>query len=315
MFNARTVVLAVVALLIAGVTALFVRAWLQAEGPQPAVEARPTAVLVAKMDLPAGSFIKEADLRWQSWPNETVDPNYLLEGKDELAGLKGAVVRRGIAAGEPITASRIAKPGDRGFLAAVLKPGMRAMSIGISEVSGISGLVFPGDRVDIILTHAVPGGADGMPLRASETVLENVRVLALDQKLSDQKGEPKLASTATIEVTPKQVEMISVVLELGRLSLSLRSLANEADEQLIATSVAEEELLRELAGEEPDGANGAPAASPPKAVADVDEIAEPERGVTYTLDNEVSRLISGPKNGNRKILVVHGSTAVEITVD
>lgn len=323
--NVRTIVLAVVALAIAGAAAFFVRAWLSAEQAKPvqqAEEQRGLAVLVAKADLPAGTFIKDNDLRWQPWPNDTLDPTYMIEGKMEMTSLFGAVVRRGIDAGEPITPGRVVKPGDRGFLAAVLKPGMRAISIAVNETSGVSGLVFPGDRVDIILTHALPGADGTLPLRVSETVLENVRVLALDQKLDDVKGEPALASTATIEVTPKQVEMIAVVGELGRMSLSLRSLGKPEEEALAAGDPQENELLRELAASEavaPSGAAAEPVATLPVRrvgeTADSDDTAEPERGATFTLDNEVSHLI-GPQNGSRgKVLVFHGATSVEVPVE
>jgi pilus assembly protein CpaB len=311
--NIRTIVLAVAALLVAGVTAMFVRSWLstgqnnQADAVQAAKPA--FSVLVAKTDLPAGAFIKGEDLRWQPWPNDSVDPSYVLEDKGDIKSFAGAVVRRGIAAGEPITPARVAKPGDRGFLAVVLKPGMRAVSVGISATSGIAGLIFPGDRVDIILTQTLPGAGGGLPLRASETVLENVRILALDQKLSDQQqDEPAvLASTATIEVTPKQAEMIAVVTELGRLSLSLRSLATDAEEA-VATAGAEADLNAELAqsGEQGTG---------PTESINVNDIAEPSRGETFTLDNEVSRLIGGSSGAaNQTVLVFHGSAQQQVSV-
>lgn len=323
--NIRTIMLAVVALAIAGAAAFFVRAWLTAEQAKPVqqVEQRGLAVLVAKASLPAGTFLKESDLRWQPWPDDSVDPAYMLEGQVDMASLVGAVVRRGIDAGEPITPGRVVKPGDRGFLAAVLKPGMRAISMAVNETSGVSGLVFPGDRVDIILTHSLNGGDGDQPLRASETVLENVRVLALDQKLNDVDGEPEVASTATIEVTPKQVEMIAVVGELGRMSLSLRSLGKPDEEALAAGDPQESELLRELAAGEPVAPSGEAAAQPNATLpvrrvgetASSEDTAEPERGATFTLDNEVSHLI-GPKNGSRgKILVFHGATSVEVPVE
>ncbi len=317
--NPRSIALVAAALVIAVGAAFFVRGWLQSQKPEQVVEApKATAVLVAKVDLPAGTFIKETDMRWQPWPDDTVDPAYLLESKNSITDFVGAVPRQGIAAGEPITGTRVAKPGDRGFLAAVLKPGMRAISIAISETSGISGLVFAGDRVDIILTHAVGTGKDSATVRASETVLENVRVLALDQSLNDQRSEPKVASTATIEVTPKQVEMVAVVQELGRLSLSLRSLAKPEDEAIASIDAEEEALLQELASIDSAVTAPAPDSDDPAAPSSSSlyDIAEPERGLTYTLDNEVSHLINKPRGKDlHKVLVYHGNQATEVTVD
>lgn len=306
--TARSLILVVAAFLIAGGTAYFARHWLTAEraqisAPVPAPAPDPAhSVLVAKADLPAGLFIQKEHLRWQAWPDDTLDPNYIVEGQQDIGALVGAVVRRGIVAGQPITDSMVARPGDRGFLAAVLKPGMRAISISISDTTGISGLVFPGDRVDILLTHAVSkGGNEGeQESRVSETILENVRILAIGQTLNDQNGEPNRAGTATIELTPKQVEMIAVAADLGRLSLSLRSLGKP---ELMAGGTV-------LAATDAGATDAtAPAKDP---VAAIREIAEPERGRTYTRDSEVSRVI-GPSGGH-KVMVFNGGTLTEVSV-
>src|SRR5919108_2518647 len=151
--NVKSVILIVAALLFAGGTA-FVASRLMST-PQPTVakpkEEPAKKVLVAKGNLPAGTFIKEEDLSWQKWPTDGVNENYLLEGQSDMDTVVGAVVRKGIVAGEPITESQIARPGDRGFLAAVLTPGMRAISISVNEPSSVTGLIFPGDRLDILL--------------------------------------------------------------------------------------------------------------------------------------------------------------------
>jgi pilus assembly protein CpaB len=179
--------------------------------------------------------------------------------------LIGTVVRLPIAAGQPITSSRIVRPGEQGFLAAALKPGMRAISVAISDTSGIAGLVFPGDRVDLLLTHDIEAVGGGTSKRhVSETVLENIRILAIDQSLNHQvdekgTGPAMVAKTATIEVSPKQAEMVAVAGTLGLLSLSLRSLAS------------------------PDGGT---------TVTDIRDIPDPERGTTFTLDTDVSRVLA-----------------------
>ena len=229
-------------------------------------------VLVAAADLPAGMLLQDKHLRWQLWPTDAVPETYVLKPKNQdghgpIQGLIGSVVRKGITNGEPVSHGRILKPGERGFLAAVLRPGYRAMSIQVNATSGISGLVFPGDRVDLILTHAVSRG--GRDRRASETVLTNVRVLAIDQTTNDQSGNPRIFKNATFELTPKQTEMLALVSEIGRISLTLRSLAKD-----------EEELERLVDGGEP--------------LADPD----PTRGITHTWDTEVSRLLWRPSSRN-----------------
>lgn len=139
----------------------------------------------------------------------------------------GAVVRANVMPGEPITDGRIVRPGDRGFLAAVLQPGTRAISVPINATTGISGFVFPGDKVDLLLTHSIKQPNSAAVRRATETVLSDIRVLAVDQRTDDIEGKPVVAKTATLEVTPKQAEVIAVASEMGRLSLSLRSLAKQ----------------------------------------------------------------------------------------
>ena len=242
--------------------------------------------------FPAGSFVKPEHVRWQAWPEEAVGDSYLLEGTAKPEDIVGAVVRRGIAAGEPVTNGRIVRPGDRGFLAAVLQPGMRAISVSVNPTTGIAGLVFPGDRVDLLLTQTIPSG--NTPRMASETVLENVRVLAIDQVLNDQSGEPTLGKNTTIEVTPKQAEVVAVASDLGKLSLSLRSLARPA--------------------------TGKDALDPAELV---DELPEPWRGETYTWDSEASRVLAsrhapraggGGGGGGYKVVVFHGGKAEEVSV-
>jgi pilus assembly protein CpaB len=125
------------------------------------------------------------------------------------------------------------QPGDRGFLAAVLPKGKRAITIPISEVAALSGLVLPGDRVDLILTYSVD--AEAAAIRASETVLTNIRVLALDQRLgpvqpSEEDKKSPVAETATLEVTPEQAEMLTLAQTLGSLSLVLNSVRDGGDD-------------------------------------------------------------------------------------
>ena len=152
--SARALVFIVIALVMAGATAMIARNWLSSERAEFSAQAKPAPlqvtknVLVATVELPAGSFVKAEHVRWQSWPETALNDSYLIEGIAKPEDVVGSVVRRGIVAGEPVTSGRIVRPGDRGFLAAVLQPGMRAVSVAVNATSGIAGLVFPGDRVD-----------------------------------------------------------------------------------------------------------------------------------------------------------------------
>jgi pilus assembly protein CpaB len=150
----RRILILLLAVGAAGATAMYARSWI--EGQQSTVQAAPpppqqefAEVLVADVVLPAGSFVKPQHLRWQRWPTDNVPDSYLLKAERSEQDLVGAVVRRGLTLGEPITDGSVVKPGDRGFLAAVLSPGMRAVSIPITPISANSGLIFPRDRVDL----------------------------------------------------------------------------------------------------------------------------------------------------------------------
>ena len=237
--NPRTIIFAVLALAAAGTTALLVQGWMERQratiaqpAPQKSVEQK---VLVAKIPLPAGRIIRPTDLVWQAWPSDGMAAGYRIKGKHQIQNDVGSVVRRGIDAHTPITNAAIVKPGDRGFLAAVLTPGHRAVAVPVNASSVIAGLVFPGDRVDLILSYkyeirSASGkvGGNRQKRQASETVLGNIRVLALDQNTDDQKGKKGkkgVPKTATLEVTPKQAEAVALATQLGRISLSLRSLS------------------------------------------------------------------------------------------
>jgi pilus assembly protein CpaB len=229
----RRLVFILIALVVSATTVLAGRAWLRAERPVAVAAPAPAQimpqVLVAKGRLPAGHFVRPEDLRWQPWPANGVAANYIVEGKHKLDEFVGAVVRTGLNDGEPITDARVVRPGDRGFMAAVLTPGYRAVTVQVTATTGLAGFVFPGDHVDLLLTFAVPAeGPSKREHRAAETILTNLRVLAVDQRVDDQNKKVVVAKTATLEVTPKQAEVIAVATELGRLSLSLRSLATVA---------------------------------------------------------------------------------------
>ncbi len=240
--DARKLLLLIMALVMAGISAVVFRSMF---GGQSEAEAAPVAapapqpsgpeVAVAVRPLPVGTIIGPDSFRYQRWPAELVGKTYFIKGESDLTALNGSVVRYAITAGSPVTQGSLVKPGDRGFLAAALGPGMRAVTISVSAQSGVAGFVFPGDRVDLMLTQDVPGGGDGAPLKAAETIIRNIRVLAADQrtdKTVDEEGKTVVAGTSnvTLEATPKIAEKIAVAQTIGQLSLALRSIADDKAE-------------------------------------------------------------------------------------
>ena len=239
--DVKKVALLIGALLIAVVTAVMAKNMFSGAGANqaaaaPAVPMGPK-VLVARKPLPVGSMIEPDSLSYQAWPQELVQGAYYTQGTPDGDPQKmiGMVVRNPVTAGQPITRGTLVGPQDRGFLAAALGPGMRAVTVPVSTTSGVAGFVFPGDRVDLVLTQTVTGGGDGPPLKVSETIVRNVRVLATDQHMDatkDKEGkiDVKPSSTVTFEATPRISEKIAVAQSVGTLSLSLRSIADTTAE-------------------------------------------------------------------------------------
>ncbi len=228
----KKLVLLVVALLVAVGTAFAARTlFVGASTPQAEAAAEPQGpkVLVAQRALPTGTIITADSISFQDWPEELVRDAYFIDGEADMGKLLGTVVRFPVTAGQPVTQGALVSPGDRGFLAAALGPGMRAVTIPVSAKTGVAGFVFPGDRVDLVLTQSVKG-TSGEPLRVSETVLRNLRVLATDQSTEtetvDGKTVVRAFRTVTVEVTPRIAEKVAVAETIGTISLSLRSLAD-----------------------------------------------------------------------------------------
>lgn len=241
----KKLLLLVTALLIALTTAFAARSIFSGGAAAPQAEAVPVTpmgpkVLVAQRALPTGTIITADAISFQDWPKELVQDAYFLDGQADMSKLLGTVVRYPVTAGQPLTQGALVAPGDRGFLAAALGPGMRAITIPVSDTSGVGGFVFPGDRVDLMLTQSVKSAGD-QELKASETILRNLRVLATDQATSteivDGKSVVRNSRTVTLEVTPRIAEKISVAETVGQLSLSLRPLAdNQADFERVLAS-------------------------------------------------------------------------------
>jgi pilus assembly protein CpaB len=241
--NVKKIMLLVGALVIAAVTAIMAKNMFAGAGAEQAQAAAATPavplgpkVLVARKELPVGTIIDAESLTFQPWPKEMMQSAYYTEGQpdSDMSKLLGTVVRYPITAGQPMTRGALVGPKDRGFLAAALGPGMRAITVPVNATTGVAGFVFPGDRVDIVLTQEVAGGGDGPALKVTETVIRNVRVLATDQR-TDSKGEDgqtlvRTFSNVTMEATPRIAEKIAVAQSLGQLSLVLRSIADNSSE-------------------------------------------------------------------------------------
>ncbi|HZD89810.1 MAG TPA: Flp pilus assembly protein CpaB [Pseudolabrys sp.] len=188
-------------------------------------------VLVAKADIDAGRKISPSDVKWQAWPADANTGNFIRRKQHPTAieSLSGSIVRAPFVAGEPIRQQKLVQAKGSGYMAAILPSGMRAISIGVSPESGASGFILPNDHVDVVLTERDRQAekATGTQAYTSHTILNDVRVLAIDQTVTDKEGKKVVVGkTATLELTPRQVETVELARKVGSLSLALRSIAD-----------------------------------------------------------------------------------------
>jgi pilus assembly protein CpaB len=235
-----------------------------AAGPAPVVERPMTEVLVAKRDLPPGTILTEEDVAWQAWPKESLNEAFITQAgapkaegesvvvkkvaeaaevaKDQLTGpnapvadLVGAVVREEILAQEPMTKRKLVRAGSAGIMAITLESGMRAMAVPLSPESAAGGFILPGDHVDVVQSREGGSEAGGAKRFASATILRNVKVLAIDQAIGS-KDQAVVGATATLELTPRQSEILVLAKTEGQLTLVLRSYADTAGAPETVTS-------------------------------------------------------------------------------
>jgi pilus assembly protein CpaB len=227
---ARLIVL-VIALAAGGVAALLVSANRQAEAPKVEAPPPPLAtvdVLVAKTDLNVSQVVGEKDVVWQTWP--AVSAGTFIKKTDRPDAIKdfvGAIVRSPVSAGEPIRDSKVVVAKNGGFMAVTLPHGMRAISMDVAPDTSAGGFILPNDHVDVLLTRRDKAAekVSGVEKYISETILRNVRVLAVDQTVEEKDGQKVVVGkTATIELEPQQAETLSLSRQLGTLSLTLRSI-------------------------------------------------------------------------------------------
>lgn len=207
----------------------------QNEAPvQAVVQREPTVnVLVAAQNLPIGSRIAKDSLTWASWPEGTVIEQYVTQSSrpDAIAELTGSIARLPIFAGEPMRAEKLVDPNSQ-IMSALLPAGKRAVATEISVSTGAGGFVLPNDRVDVIMVRKSESGAF-----LTENVLNNVRVLAIDQQIqqTEEGSSAVVAATATLELTPEQARILVVAQQMAdRISLALRSVADAQDDDLVS---------------------------------------------------------------------------------
>ncbi len=228
---ARLVVLGVA--VAAGGIAAYLAAGSKAPPPPPPVAAaqplETVEVLVAKSDLSRGQVIESQEIDWQTWPKAAANANFIKKSErpDAINDFVGGIVRVAMLAGDPIRAPDVVMAKGSGFMAAILPKGMRAVAIDISAVTSAGGFILPDDRVDVVLTRRDKAAekSTGVEKFVSDTILRNVRVLAVDQTI-DQKDDSKVAlgKTATVELTESQAETLELSHQLGTISLTLRSI-------------------------------------------------------------------------------------------
>ena len=210
-----------------------------------------TRYLVAARPLKAGTLTRDEDFR--SDPLDSVPSGAIRDTPDERIRLLGSLVRKNLDTGSPVTSGNVLPRGDRGFLASVLEPGTRAISIKVDAETGVSGLIKPGDYVDVVLTQ-VAEKADLARRALSETLLQNVRIIAIDQEIqggqTNKATAGKVAQTVSLQLAPEQVQRIEVAKHLGTLSLAMRAaveLRDTADSRTISSCDVSAEIARQNA--------------------------------------------------------------------
>ena len=224
--------------LIAGIIAAFLALRMMAAPPppqEPGIEAKADTVqiLVASRDLPMGSTVTADLVQWQDWPRTAASANFIVRSDNPqgMTQVVGALARSTFYAGEPMSEAKLIRT-DRGFMSAILPAGKRAVATKIAADTSAGGFILPNDRVDVIMTREMAGTPDRSGATATqfptETILHNVRVLAIDQTIEDKNGQKVVVGqTATLELTPQQAEILTVAQQMSqRLTLALRSIAD-----------------------------------------------------------------------------------------
>lgn len=231
---ARMIVLGI-AVVTAGLAAYMVRSMSTSQGPAVAAYEQPATiptqgVLVSTRNINVGETVNDSDFRWQQWPEDAVHNSFIV-GKDgtSFSQYSGSVMRTPVVEGEPLTNQKMVKIGEGGVMAAIIEPGKRGIGIEISAETGAGGFILPNDRVDVIMTRKYKEEGNRNDIYSSETILSNVRVLAIDQTFREEDGQQVVVGrTATLELSSGQSEDLALAAQMGEVSLALRSLASLA---------------------------------------------------------------------------------------
>ncbi|MCC7000493.1 MAG: Flp pilus assembly protein CpaB [Deltaproteobacteria bacterium] len=199
--------------------------------PAPVAQFDMVEILVARADINIGQALSPNDIQWQPWPASAASPAYVRKSDrpDAIAELTGAIARLPVSGGEPVRENKLIKAKGSGYMAAILPSGMRAISTEISPETGAGGFILPNDRVDVILSRRDREAerATGVEAHISETILGDVRVLAIDQTVQEKDGQRVVVGkTATLELAPRQAETLALARQLGTLTLALRSIVD-----------------------------------------------------------------------------------------
>jgi pilus assembly protein CpaB len=229
--NTARIVVLTIALGAGGVAAYLVPGLETKPASEPVAQPLPTVeVLVARSDIGLGQSVKQEDLQWQTWPAATASNSFIRRSDkpDAISDVIGSIARAPLIAGEPIREQKLVKANGSGFMAAILPSGMRAVSTEISAETGAGGFILPNDRVDVLLARREKNpNHDGNDIIISAVILNNIRVLAIDQAPKEKDGtNTLLGKTVTLELAAEQTETLARARQAGTLSLALRSIAD-----------------------------------------------------------------------------------------
>ncbi len=243
--NAARMGVLILAIVAAGLAALLARGLVSSkpDNAAPVAAAPAVEVLVAAADIERGKRVTAGDLRWQAWPEGPVAAELITKAAkpNAIDLFSGNVARTALASGEPIMETKLVSLEKGGFMSALITPGMRAVAVPIAAETSAGGFILPNDHVDVIMTHKVrEGGVEGKDVAHAETILRNVRVLAIDQRFKEEGEQVVVGRTATLELSSAQVEVMSAAQVDGSISLSLRSIA-EADKVVAEDETAKTE--------------------------------------------------------------------------
>jgi pilus assembly protein CpaB len=231
----RSVLTLFLALVLGGAAVLLARAWLErAAEPTVVAQQQPqmalTKIVVARTTLFFGNRINAEQVREVDWPADSVPPGAFTSAEELLNAEKPRTVLRTIEANEPILSSKVSGEGEKATLSAIISEEMRAMTIRVNDVIGVAGFIVPGDRVDVLLTREEGGDKN----QITDILLQNVKVLGIDQLANDNQEKPIVVQAVTVEVSPEQSQKLTLASQVGSLTLALRNVL-DAEAELART--------------------------------------------------------------------------------